>query len=99
MIIRDALRWAALSSCFEDIFRILGVIGLIVAHLGGDQYIYAPRPEAGHMQGLALFLLLAFRTNSSYDRWWEGRKLWEAINNKVQDMSRMALGKATLADG
>ena len=28
--------------------------------------------------GLALGLLLVFRTNSSYDRWWEGRKLWGA---------------------
>ena len=27
--------------------------------------------------GLALFLLLSFRTNSCYERWWEGRKLWE----------------------
>lgn len=45
------------------------------------------------MQGLALFLLLAFRTNSSYDRWWEGRKLWDAINTKVQDMTRMAMGE------
>ena len=47
------------------------------------------------LQGLALFLLLAFRTNSSYDRWWEGRKLWDAINTKVQDMTRMAMGECT----
>ena len=26
--------------------------------------------------GLALFLLLALRTRSSYDKFWEGRKLW-----------------------
>ncbi|EIE19862.1 UPF0187-domain-containing protein [Coccomyxa subellipsoidea C-169] len=42
--------------------------------------------------GLALFLLLTFRTNSSYDRWWEGRKLWDGINSKCLDMQRMALG-------
>ena len=28
---------------------------------------------ASGVQGLALFLLLAFRTNSSYERWWEGK--------------------------
>ncbi|KAK9813023.1 hypothetical protein WJX72_007657 [[Myrmecia] bisecta] len=42
--------------------------------------------------GLSLFLLLAFRTNSSYDRWWEGRKLWDGIASKAQDMGRVACG-------
>jgi len=32
--------------------------------------------------GIVLGLFLVFRTNSSYDRWWEGRKLWgSAVNN------------------
>ena len=41
--------------------------------------------------GTALFLLLAFRTNSCYDRWWEGRKLLDGITSKSLDLSRMAL--------
>jgi hypothetical protein len=32
-----------------------------------------------------LFLLLAFRTNSCYDRWWEGRKQLDGV------LGRMAL--------
>lgn len=32
--------------------------------------------------GFVLSLLLVFRTNTAYDRWWEGRKLWgELVNN------------------
>lgn len=32
--------------------------------------------------GFVLSLLLVFRTNTAYDRWWEGRKLWgDLINN------------------
>ncbi len=31
--------------------------------------------------GFVMSLLLLFRTNSAYDRWWEGRKLWGAIVN------------------
>jgi len=32
--------------------------------------------------GFALSLLLVFRTNTGYDRWWEGRKKWgELVNN------------------
>jgi len=44
------------------------------------------------LQGLALFLLLSFRTNSSYERWWEGRKLWEGMTAKIQDIARIAFG-------
>lgn len=46
----------------------------------------------GLLQGLALFLLLSFRTNSSYERWWEGRIVWESISCKVQDTCRIAAG-------
>jgi putative membrane protein len=32
--------------------------------------------------GFVLSMLLVFRTNSAYDRWWEGRKIWgSAVNN------------------
>ena len=34
------------------------------------------------MLGFVISLLLVFRTNTAYDRWWEGRKLWgELVNN------------------
>lgn len=31
--------------------------------------------------GFVISLLLVFRTNTAYDRWWEGRKAWGAIVN------------------
>jgi predicted membrane chloride channel (bestrophin family) len=33
---------------------------------------------------------MTFRTNSCYDRWWEGRKLWDAITHKCLDMGRVS---------
>jgi len=34
------------------------------------------------MLGFVISLLLVFRTNTAYDRWWEGRKQWgELVNN------------------
>nr|WP_199316378.1 bestrophin family ion channel [Tolypothrix sp. FACHB-123] len=33
-------------------------------------------------------LLLAFRTNSAHDRFWEGRKLWGALVNTVRNLTR-----------
>lgn len=32
-------------------------------------------------------MLLVFRTNSAYDRWWEGRKLWGALVNNSRNLS------------
>lgn len=37
----------------------------------------------------ALGLLLVFRTNSSYQRFYEGRKIWESILNVSRNLSRM----------
>jgi len=38
--------------------------------------------------GVALGLLLVFRTNTSYDRFWEGRKLWGSIVNESRNLAR-----------
>lgn len=48
-------------------------------------------PSAVHsILGSALALLLVFRTNSSYDRFWEGRKLWGSIINSCREISRLS---------
>jgi ion channel-forming bestrophin family protein len=48
-------------------------------------------PNSLHgLAGLALSLLLVFRTNSSYDRFWEGRKLWGGIVNESRNLVRAA---------
>jgi putative membrane protein len=40
--------------------------------------------------GSALALFLGFRSNSSYQRWWEGRILWGAMINASRSLSRAA---------
>ena len=37
---------------------------------------------------IVLSLLLVFRTNTAYERYWEGRKLWGNIVNTVRNFSR-----------
>lgn len=37
--------------------------------------------------GIVLGLFLVFRTNSAYDRWWEGRKLWGQMVNNTRNLS------------
>jgi putative membrane protein len=38
--------------------------------------------------GLALGIFLGFRNNTSYDRFWEGRKLWGALVNTSRSVAR-----------
>ncbi|KAG4093637.1 Bestrophin, RFP-TM, chloride channel-domain-containing protein [Neocallimastix lanati (nom. inval.)] len=38
--------------------------------------------------GMVLSLLLVFRNNSAYDRYWEGRKSWASILNNARSLSR-----------
>ncbi len=47
-------------------------------------------PTVHTLVGLALGLLLVFRTNSSYERFWEGRKSWGRIINSSRNIARTA---------
>jgi ion channel-forming bestrophin family protein len=36
--------------------------------------------------GFTLSLFLVFRTNTAYDRWWEGRRLWGDLTNAIRNI-------------
>lgn len=44
--------------------------------------------------GLALSIFLGFRNSTSYDRFWEGRKLWGQLVNTTRSLSRQILSYA-----
>ncbi|GAB2765491.1 bestrophin family ion channel [Rhabdobacter roseus] len=37
--------------------------------------------------GIVLSILLVFRTNTAYDRWWEGRKQWGSLVNNCRNLA------------
>ncbi|KAI8613721.1 Bestrophin/UPF0187, partial [Chytriomyces sp. MP71] len=39
--------------------------------------------------GTAMSLLLVFRVNSAYDRFWEGRKIWSSIHFHTRNLARL----------
>lgn len=39
------------------------------------------------MLAFVISLLLVFRTNTAYDRWWEGRKLWGSLVNNSRNLA------------
>ncbi|MEZ4923591.1 MAG: bestrophin family ion channel [Crocinitomicaceae bacterium] len=77
------------SDPFFIIWKELVMIMMITAAIAYLHMTYFPDATMGQsllavysLVGFVLSLLLVFRTNTAYDRWWEGRKKWgEMVNN------------------
>lgn len=77
--------------------RILICTAIGAAAAYGHQQYGAKIPSIAHtLLGVALGLLLVFRTNASYDRFWEGRKLFGGFVNRARDIVRQG---ATFIEG
>jgi putative membrane protein len=74
--------------------RIIGVaaVALVVTVLEA-RHDWHPNltPLPFTLVGIALGIFLGFRNNASYDRWWEGRKLWGALVNTTRSFARQTL--------
>jgi putative membrane protein len=44
-------------------------------------------PIMHSLLGFAISMLLVFRTNTAYDRWWEGRRLWGGLVNSSRNFA------------
>ncbi|HEY3404102.1 MAG TPA: bestrophin family ion channel [Ohtaekwangia sp.] len=63
-------------------------IGLVV-HYGTSQFksYIPPMPIAiPAFLGTAISVILSFKLNQSYDRWWEARKIWGSIVNDSRNL-------------
>ena len=68
-------------------------VAVLLARESFPSFAEALRPfkPLGHtLIGVALGLLIVFRNNCSYDRYWEGRKLWGGIVNTSRNLVRGA---------
>jgi ion channel-forming bestrophin family protein len=52
------------------------------------KYVNGITGSAHAVLGTTLGLVLAFRTSTAYDRFWEGRKAWGLITNRSRDLAR-----------
>jgi len=48
---------------------------------------FQPTIAMHSLLGVVLGLFLVFRTNTAYDRWWEGRRLWGSLVNSSRNLS------------
>ena len=59
----------------------LGIAYIEIKYIGNTEKL-SELMQVYSLIGFVLSLLLVFRTNTAYDRWWEGRKKWgEMVNN------------------
>ncbi len=98
MVLYDPKEWWKLIFAFHksDTFRRMLPAMLAVAALTlGVAYLentllhatFRNSTAVHSLVGFALSLLLVFRTNSAYERWWEGRKLWGSFVNNSRNLA------------
>ncbi|HEX5819138.1 MAG TPA: bestrophin family ion channel [Gemmatimonadales bacterium] len=99
MITYDPKRWLYVLLSFprSPVFRPL-FLDVVLAGLYAAAVVWAEKrypqiavplgPAILSLLGIILGLLLVFRTNTAYDRWWEGRRLWGQLVNVSRALAR-----------
>lgn len=81
---------------FRKLIPVMLGIGTYSAGIAWLEIEYWKLSETSHvknvtvmhtMLGFVISLLLVFRTNTAYDRWWEGRKMWGALVNNSRNLA------------
>jgi ion channel-forming bestrophin family protein len=84
------------ADTFRKLFPMMIIIGIYSGIIGYLELEYWDLPEDSNvknisvmhsMLGFVISLLLAYRTNTAYDRWWEGRKMWGGLVNSSRNLA------------
>lgn len=99
MVTYNPKDWFRLITHFHksDTFRILlpaiiflGLITGVVTYIEKNYFlgdIPTNLTVFHQISGFIISLVLVFRINSAYDRWWEGRKLWGSLLNNSRNIA------------
>ncbi len=66
-----------------------GAFGLLISVVSFYKIPVGAKALGGVVPSIVLGLLLVFRTNTAYERFWEGRKAWGTIVNNIRNLSRL----------
>jgi len=101
MIIRKKEHWFRMlfvwhGSVLPALLPRLGlllILSLFVSYFHGMIFSFKVplNPVPLTLFGFVLALFLGFRNNASYDRFWEGRKLWGALLNTSRALTRQVM--------
>jgi putative membrane protein len=84
------------ADTFRTLFPVMIAIGIYSGFIGYLEVEYFKLSDNSYvknitimhgMLGFVISLLLVFRTNTAYDRWWEGRKLWGSLVNNSRNFA------------
>lgn len=100
MIVRKNLKWSVIlrtSWIMLVLWLTLSTLAYILFFRFGITAIAIPFAPVGVL-GTALSIFLGFRNSSSYDRWWEARKIWGGIVNNSRTFARQVISLSSLKD-
>ena len=92
--IRNTLKSETLKSLLQRLFLVVIISSIVVYTLMNyfEVESFIPR-NFFTIIGIALSILIVFRTNTAYDRWWEGRKQWGELINHSRSMALLINAK------
>jgi ion channel-forming bestrophin family protein len=101
MIVSKYPYWPRILKQTGKLLSVLFLLSVISYLINRDRHLlrFITIPEAAvSILGAALGILLAFRTNAAYARWWEARILWGAMVNGSRSLARQAISFAGASD-
>jgi putative membrane protein len=84
------------ADTFRKLYPMILIIGLYSGFIAWLEISVWQLSETSHVKnltiihstlGLVISLLLVFRTNTAYERWWEGRKIWGSLVNSSRNLA------------
>lgn len=84
------------ADTFQKLIPMMLIIGAYSGTIGYLEIEYWKLPDDSNIKnisvmhgllGFVISLLLAYRTNTAYDRWWEGRKMWGGLVNSSRNLA------------
>lgn len=84
------------ADTFRKLFLVIIAIGAYAGFIAWLEISVWKLGETSHVKnlslihstlGLVISMLLVFRTNTAYERWWEGRKIWGSLVNSCRNLA------------
>lgn len=83
---RQVMKTLTPTLIFMAVYSSL-VCYLVIDFFKFPEISFHPTIAMHSLLGIVLGLFLVFRTNSAYDRWWEGRRLWGSLVNSTRNLA------------
>lgn len=84
------------ADTFRKLLPLMAAVGVYAGFIAYVELNYFREAELRYVKnvglmhgvlGFVISLLLVFRTNTAYDRWWEGRKVWGGLTNSSRNLA------------